>query len=37
MFDSPQIKQDLTSSTINFLHKLPHESPNDLRLKTSGN
>ena len=32
-FDSPQEKWDFISSIINFVYRLPHELPKDLRLK----
>ena len=35
-FDSSQVKQDLISSIINFVYELPHELPNDLRLRILG-
>ena len=31
--DSPQVKRDLISSIINFVHALAQELPNDLRLR----
>ena len=36
-FDSPQVKRDLISSMINFLHELPYELPKDMRLRKLGN
>ena len=35
--DSPQVKRNLTSSTSNLVYKLPHQLPNDLRLRKLGN
>ena len=32
-FDSTQVKRNLRSSIIDFVTKLPHELPNDLRLR----
>ena len=32
MLDVPQVKRDLTSSTINFVYELLHESPNDNKI-----
>ena len=37
MSDSPQIKQNLISSIENLVYELPHELPNDLRLRKLGN
>ena len=36
-FDSTQVKQILISSTINFVHELPHMLPNNLILRKLGN
>ena len=36
MSDSPQVKLDLTSNIIGFVYELPHELPNDLRLRILG-
>ena len=33
-FDSPQVKWYMKSSTKNIVYELPHELPNDLRLKS---
>ena len=35
--DSPQVKRYLISSITNWVHELPHELPNDLRLRILGN
>ena len=35
--DEPQVKRNVTSSIANLVYKLPHELPNDLRLKMLGN
>ena len=35
--DSPQVKGNLISSITNLLYELPHELPNDLRLRKLGN
>ena len=32
-FDSAQVKRDLISSIINYVHKLPHESPTDISFR----
>lgn len=32
--DSPQVIQDLISSIMNFVHELPHDLSNDLRLRS---
>ena len=37
MFHSPQVKWYLISSTKNIVYQLPHELPNDLRLRKLGN
>ena len=31
--DQPQVKRNVISSTENLVYKLPHELPNDLRLR----
>ena len=33
--DSPQVKRNLISSIANLVYELPHELPNDLRLRKS--
>ena len=35
--DSPQVKRNVISCIANLVYELPHELPNDLRLKTLGN
>ena len=35
--DSPQVKQKLIFSIANLVYELPHELPNDLRLRILGN
>ena len=35
--DSPEVKEDVIPSTMNFIWELPHELPNDLRLRILGN
>ena len=37
MFDSPQVKQDLISSTINFVSAMYHELANNLSFSILGN
>ena len=37
MNDSPQVKSHLRSPIIDFVNKLPHEYPNDVRLRILGN
>ena len=32
-FDSPKVKRDMISSIIDFVYGLPHELPNDLKLR----
>ena len=32
-FDSPKVKWDMISSIIDFVYGLPHELPNDLKLR----
>ena len=35
--DEPQVKRNVISSKVNLVYALPHELPNDLRLKILGN
>ena len=35
--DSPQVKRNVISSIANLVYELPHELPNDLRLRILGN
>ena len=35
--DSPQVKRNVISSIANMVYELPHELPNDLRLRILGN
>ena len=35
--DSPQVKQNLISGIANLVFELPHELPNNLRLRILGN
>ena len=35
--ESPQVKRYLISSITNLVHELPHEFPNDFRLRILGN
>ena len=37
MCDSPQVKRNVISSIANLVYELPHELPNDLRLRVLGN
>ena len=35
--ESPQVKENLTSSITNLIYELPHEFSNDLKLTILGN
>ena len=35
--DYPQVKRNVISSISNLVYELPHELPNDLRLRILGN
>ena len=35
--DEPQVKRNVISSKVNLVYALPHELPNDLRLRILGN